>query len=35
MVETGEADVEAQPKLSEQLVIERVELLGDVIAQQG
>lgn len=35
MVETGEADVEAQPKLSEQLVIESVELLGDVMAQQG
>lgn len=35
MVETGEADVEAQPKLREQFVIESVELLGDVIAQQG
>lgn len=35
MVEAGEADVEAQPKLSKKLVVEGVELLGDVVAQQG
>lgn len=35
MVEAGETDVEAQPELSKELVIESVELLRDVIAQQG
>lgn len=35
VVEAGETDVEAQPKLSKELVVESVELLGDVIAQQG
>lgn len=35
MVEAGEADVEAQPKLGKQLVVEVVELLRDVVAQQG
>lgn len=35
MVEAGETDVKAQPKLSEELVIEAVEFLRDVIAQQG
>ena len=34
MVEAGQADVEAQPKLGKELVIESVELLRDVIAQQ-
>lgn len=35
MVEAGETDVEAQPELGKELVIESVELLRDVIAQQG
>lgn len=34
MVEAGETNVEAQPKLSKELVIESVELLRDVIAQE-
>lgn len=35
MVEAGETDVKAQSKLSKELVIETVELLRDVITQQG
>lgn len=35
MVEAGETDVEAQPKLGKELLIESIELFGDVIAQQG
>lgn len=35
VVEAGKTDVKAQPKLSKELVIEAVEFLRDVIAQQG
>lgn len=35
MVEAGQADVKAKAKLGEELLIQRVELLRDVIAQVG